>query len=314
MLTNLNKYGVYENKDEYNYSAQRGDNGYIEKRYTFNLSIFGSADESSRWHLTDEDAHALLISYLSSRFGDPAEYNGLPLSSMELRLVDDRRWAASLTFSNTENNADDYENQQPSDMPTVGMQNIQFNFTSQQVHRSHSDATVGYWYDSSMTGPIDYGGRINYVDGTTQGCDIIQPDMSFSITLNLSRESVDPSSFFPAVFAAVGHVNSDSWGIWAPGTVLFMGADIRSEKYSNTASDGQEIRYDYWQAVYTFKFNAGHYITTPDSTQLWCDGWDYAWAHSISGVDSSAIDQINVERVYPRMAFNSVFNWNWEIS
>ena len=312
-LVDLNKFGVYENKDEYSYSGARSADGYIEKKYTFSLSVFGSANTSSQWYLTDETAKALLITYISNRWGDPAYYLGLPMDSIDFNLVDEYTWKASVTFANTDYSESDYQAEEPiesGETPTVGMQNIQFNFTSRQEHLLRSLDTVSTWY--SGTAPIDFGGKVN-VDssGVCQGYDQLVPEMSFSITVNYGANAFTPSTFFDAIFSAVGCVNSDAWGIFASGTCLFLGADFSSQKYNSNAL-GVESRTDYWQGVFNYKYMGGQYLTTPSGT-LWKDGQDLAWGYTEKGVLGEDLVQINVERVYPRVAFNTVFPWSWQI-
>ena len=314
--TTLNKYGVFENKDEYNYSAARTPEGYIEKKYSFTLTILGSADTSSQWYLDDEGAHDLLIVYLTQRFGDPAEYNGLPLSNMSLQLVDEFKWSANLEFSNTDQGQDDYDEREPvpsGETPIVGVQNIQFNFSTIQTHINRSLSTVGSYYLG--TAPIDFGGKIN-VDssGVCQGLDLIKPEMCFSITVNHAADAITPSVYFPTIFGAIGSVNSAAWGIFAAGTCLFMGADISNQKYSgNDSVTGEEYRENYWQAVYNFKFNAGGYVTTPTGGSVFCEGWDYSWGYTTKGVQGETLEQVNIERVYPRADFLTLFPWSWDI-
>ena len=315
--SNLNKYGVFENKDEYNYSAARTPEGYIEKKFSFSLTILGSADPTSQWYLTDEGAHSLLITYLTQRFGDPAEYNGLPLSNMSLQLVEEFKWAATLEFANTDQNADDYEEREPvesGETPVVGIQNIQFNFTTQQTHINRSLATIATYYPSTSTG-IDFGGKIN-VDssGVCQGLDLLRPDMCFSITVNHAADSIVPSTYFPTIFSAIGTVNNAAWGIFAAGTCLFMGADISNQKYSsNDSVTGEEYREDYWQAVYNFKFNAGGNVTPPEGAAVFVDGWDYSWGYTYKTDTGETYAQLNVERVYPRADFSTLFPWTWQL-
>ena len=313
-LTNLDKFGVFENKNEYNYTAQRTAEGYIEKKYSFNLSIIGCSNPSSQWYLTDEGAHALLITYLTNRFGDPAEYNGLPLSDMSIQLEDEFKWTATLTFANTELNENDYDAGEPiesGETPVVGIQNIQFNFSSQQQHITRSLSTVGAYY--SGTAAIDFGGKIN-VDssGICQGVDLIKPEMCFSITVNHGAQSITPSTYFPTIFNAIGSANSDAWGIFAAGTCLFMGADISNQKYSGNNTSG-EYRVDYWQAVYNFKYNPGGYVTTPSGGSVFCEGWDYNWGYTFKSDTGENFVQLNIERVYPRANFSTLFPWSWQL-
>ena len=305
--TTLNFPGVYEKPNEFGYNAQRSQDGYIEKTYTFNLIVVDAITA------TDDNAHARLISYLTTRFGDPATYKGLPLSSMSLELQEPGRWDAVLTFGNTASNEDDYESGEPvesGETPAVGFQNIQFNFVSNQVHVNRSLQTVSTWY--SGTAPIDFGGKIN-VDssGVCQGVDLIKPEMTFSITINHARTSITPGVYFPTIFYAIGKVNNAVWGIFGAGTCLFMGADVRNEKY-NSNSSGTESRDDFWQATYNFKYMPGAYITTPAGT-MWADGWDYVWGYTTKGVQGEQLEQINVERVYPQVDFSTLFPWSWSL-
>lgn len=342
-LTPLSFYGIYENKESYNYNSTAGTNG-EDREITLKYKIIGSSDPSSSYYFaTDSDAKDYFRDWYLDAFGAPPYFEGLPLKSVEFNATsNDLIYDASLTFA--VNNTDDDE-QQKSKEPqedinevTVGLSDINWSFNTTTTHKKNSLETVGGW--SSYLAPDqpeptpeepdpdpvyimrDFGRKIAVnEDGESEGVDVLTPTCSFNITCRLIPESpINPL----AIISSIGTVNEETWGPFNPREALFIGCDIKrvAESIPVVDASGETRNEKKWlsEIVFNFQYSPSAYYPTPldEDVKIYKAGFDIVWPYVTRELDNETnawrpvTKQINIERVYPVADFATVFPWTWD--
>lgn len=340
VTTPLNVYGVFERRDSFEFNSTAAKNG-EEREIKLNYIILGSADSSSSYYFeTDDDARAFFRSWFIDNFGSPVYFNGLPLKNWDFKATaNELTWEGSLTFG--VNSSLDDDTQQKNVTPkaslsniTVGLSDLTWSFGNTTQNFKNSLRTVGGW--SSYTKEVpnvgedgaplpgthteyifrDFGGKIKVnQDGEAEGVDIIVPTCSFSVTCRLNPTT----PFNPlSVMAAVGGVNSSTWGLFGAREVLFCGCDIRRVAEQATNDDASS---KVWltEVVFNFQYQPTTTYPAPDGQQLVKAGYDVLWSYQTPSYDEELKQavtktmQVNLEQVYKALDFNVYFPWTWSL-
>lgn len=338
--------GVHEEKQSFNFSSSIGTNG-EQRDITLNYKIFGSPDPSSSFYYeTDEKARQAFRAYFHNTFGTPPYFQGIPLKSWEFSATENSfEWRGALTFGYNDDDNDDGQQKGKTVQSSLsgvqfGLSDISWSFTTTTENIKNTLETVGGWskwtqYKKDENGeyikdgdgqPIleyymkDYGGRIGVTpDGETLGVDVVKPACSFSVTCKVNAAT----PFNPySILSCVGSVNSLTWGIFGPREVLFTGADIKRvpESVTVTPPVGEPYDVKVWvnEITFNFQFSPSVYIPTPDGGQILKKGFDAVWLSKVPALQDDRLEvetmQINLERIYPVVDFNSVFAFTWSLT
>jgi len=170
-----------------------------------------------------------------------------------------------------------------------------FDSTGGTQHITQSLQTVAQYGPAAST---LLGGAIGYDGENVAGVDITVPVWNWQETHYLTDAQLNT----PAYYALTGLVNSDNFGGYQPGEVLFLGAS--GQKRGENSSSKWEV---------TFKFAA-----SPNQTNISVgtisgiskNGWEYLWVQYGEDVDNTAKVRIKkpiavyIEQVYDDAPFS----------
>jgi hypothetical protein len=174
-----------------------------------------------------------------------------------------------------------------------------FDTTGGTQHITQSYQTLGRYAAQGHTAP-DHNGAIGVSDGEVTGCDIIVPQLSF--TMSQSRRGVITLGYIKQLASITGKINNNYFLGFDIGELLFEGAS-GSQNYS-----GDEATFDL-----TYKFSAlpnTQNLTIGNIVVSYKRGWDYMWVQYIEteDVNSKTMQKkpfaVYVERVYQEANFN----------
>ena len=214
----------------------------------------------------------------------PSKVSGLPRMSISISQTGTDTWEAVVTYRDPEQQR---KTQQPDDPVRIS-----FSTLGATQHINYSLATVGRWVKAGETAPQFYN-AIAVDENGPQGIDITVPSLHFQVTKTYPGGQA-PS---PATLSAyTGCVNADTWYGFAPGTVLFLGAE------GGTRADGNvEITYHF-----AAQPNVSN-ITIGGISGITKRGWDYLWVwyrrKVENGVTTFQPVCVQTERVYPSANF-----------
>lgn len=179
----------------------------------------------------------------------------------------------------------------------------QFDTSGGSHHVTVSRQTVDA-YSFTDEEPPDYMGAIGVNGDSVEGCDVVIPQFTFSITAYIPQALVT-SAYRATLFQMTGRTNQDPWDGFEAGEVLFLGAQ------------GSVRGLDLWEI--TFKFAASqnrrgaNKLTIGRSdVQVEKGGWEYLWVRYADRVDGVARALVRVpvsayvERVYDEGDFLSL--------
>jgi hypothetical protein len=215
----------------------------------------------------------------------PVSYNGMIRRSLEItERLNENTWKITAHF--------DLPTPQDEETPEP---TISFDSTGGTQHLTQSLQTVGRYGPSASA---QLGGAIGYDGENVAGVDITVPVWNWQETHYLSEAQLNG----PVYYALTGMVNSDEFGGYQPGEVLFMGASGQKR-----GRDGK------WEV--TFKFAASpnqSNLTIGNITGIGKKGWEYLWVQYGEDVDDTAKVKIKkpvavyVEKVYDEGPFGSL--------
>lgn len=143
-----------------------------------------------------------------------------------------------------------------------------FDTTGETVHISSS---LGTRSEAKVGGGTarDFKSTISVTEDGAEGCDIVAPGLSITITKLFAGASIT-SGFIDTLYMLTGHVNSANATIkgktFPAGTVLFLGAQ------GTERSNGEaEVTFQFTCSPNDATYDAGNSMTLNKA------GWDYVW-------------------------------------
>ena len=142
----------------------------------------------------------------------------------------------------------------------------------------------------------DMYGAIEYDGDEVAGVDVIRPSSDFSESRVVAKVT---TAYRKKLAALTGKVNSKTFKGYAPGEVLFLGANASGKK-------GQpvEITYGFSASPNLVDFKIGGIEVAE------CDGWDYAWVTYEKKLSANSLVKkptaVYVEKVYERADFRAL--------
>ena len=321
--TSIKKVGVYEKKGTASYTSTRQANGGSDRSIEREFTLFADLEPGGQWYITDDEtAKNAFVGWLETNFPG-SDYDiedaGLPLYEINVTHNNDRDnvWDCKATFKFIDEDDDATGSTSAGDYPQIGLKNIQWTSTTRSYKTYQSLSTAGGIYAPNLSSALNFNGQIGVVDGQTNGCDILVPDITGRITV---RYDTWTQSYILALLNGVGCVNSLSWGVFDAGTVLFTGADVSFSVEEVDDGQGGVVDQTFLDLVINIKYRPGETINAPASwgtgATIAKNGWQYAWTHIrkeyISGAQIDYPVQINIENVYPAIDFNNLFLLDWE--
>jgi hypothetical protein len=161
---------------------------------------------------------------------------------------------------------------------------------SMKVTQTPSSLTINKYAKSGTTAP-DFKGAIGVDDNSVNGCDIVVPAYSFSMTKSMAASAVN-NTYKAYLFNLTGKVNHATWNGYNQGEALFLGA-----------SGSKHGRSGNWEIAYKFSCNPNKTgIQIGDITGIAKKGWEYLWVRYEKGVDQNVLVQtpaaVYVHQVY----------------
>ena len=320
--TNIIKEGIFELRGTSSYTSTRLPNDNTDKSYQLEFVLIGSYNASSSWYVTnDEEAKEAFVGWLENNYRGSTydiEYNGIPLYEITVNHTEeaDNRWRCTAKFQYLN---EDSEEETPTGQQsiTIGIQNIKWSSTTRASKAYQSIATLRGLYAPNLSSALNFNNKIGVIDGQTNGCDILVPDISGSISVIYTEWT---QAYILSLLNNVGSTNSTAWGVFSAGSLLFTGAEINfSKKEVDDGQGGTEI-IDVMELGISLKYRPYETIYPPSSwgtaATTYKNGWEYAWTHIrkeyISGAQVDYPVQINIEQVYPSVDFNNLFYLTWE--
>ena len=227
--------------------------------------------------VTDIQAKAALVTALAS------SYDGMWLQNYGVESTGNE----SVWRGNAE-----YGLSQRAIVSDVGFDEFSFETSGGTRHITNSLATVSNTNAGGDPAP-DFKGAIGVTATDVQGVDVTIPVFNFTRRLVKSNSSVT-ASYIADVYALTGTVNDSSWGAYAAGEVLFLGA--------SGVERGDDSGWDL-----TFKFSVipnETNIVVGDITVPSKQGWEYMWVRYADQEDTLAKVivkrplSVHVEQVY----------------
>lgn len=164
---------------------------------------------------------------------------------------------------------------------------ISFDTTGGTQHISQSYQTRGRYAISGYSAP-DHAGAIGVSDGSIAGCDIIAPQLSFTMSKQIRGVG---SGFLKMLTNLTGKVNSGTFQGFSSGEVLFEGAS------------GSKQGKNAWDVTYKFRASPNVQSLSIGGIQVGPkNGWDYFWVQYIEQKDANA----NMTRKIPFAAYVEV--------
>jgi len=247
---------------------------------------------------TADEQAALIYVYNST----PIVYRGLIRQSVRLSPVkgtinedtDEGTWTVEVDYgpfptTATARSAEDIESE------------VSFTTYGHTEHIWVSKQTVGVYVPKGAPAPPDFKGGICVRDDTAEGTDIVMPQLQWHESHIFSDRWIQQNNFIVTLFWMTGKVNKQSFRGFAPGEVLFLGAE------------GNKRGLDKWRITFHFaaspnlkNFQVGN-ITVREKR-----GWDFMWPWFGKEEDNSAkavvprTKAIYVERIYDEADFSKL--------
>ena len=315
--TDISKYGVYEKRGAASYTSTTEADGSKTRSMEDEYILIASTTPGHQWYITDDTtAKNAFIGWLETNYPGTdydIEYDGLPLYEITVTHNSERdnAWDCRAKFQFP----DDSNNDEPEaeTRPEVSLNDVHWSSTTRSSKIYQSIATSRGIYAPNLSSALNFRNQIGVIDGQTNGCDILVPDISGRLTVKYDTWT---SSYITSLLSAVGCVNSATWGVFIAGSLLFTGADISFKTEQD--EDGVDTQYMY--LTISLKYRPDETINAPSDwgTQqtVYKTGWEYAWTHVrkeyVGGAQIDYPVQINVEQVYPTIDFNQLFILDWE--
>lgn len=235
---------------------------------------------------------------------------GIPLKSTSLTASSDGApiWECTLEYADPQrDNENMYERFCDVSMTTTGGS---ANVGSSLMTVAAVSAVANY-------PPISYGRLINVDrDGHAQGTEIKTSTVHINVALNWPSGLIN-EDYLLMLADSTASVNSTYWFGFAPGALLFEGANVDritcNDPYDNST-------YFRWKVSYSFIGERNTIITEP-TTYLGPSlfpyqstivvpkrGWEYLWRSYataiIDGFPQTILRQVNVEQMYPYLNFS----------
>lgn len=149
----------------------------------------------------------------------------------------------------------------------------------------------------------DLHGAIGYDGTTVHGVDILKPSLTFTVVRTLPRDIVT-TAFIIRLYHKQRHYNADSWNGFAPGEVLFLGADTTDR--GDTDEDWVDVTYRFAAAPNVTDLQIGEF-TVEEAL-----GWDYTWFRYAAAIDDDTNELVQrpvgayVQQLYASTSFASL--------
>ncbi|MEQ8789452.1 MAG: hypothetical protein RIC55_24370 [Pirellulaceae bacterium] len=177
---------------------------------------------------------------------------------------------------------------------TGGTQHIQFS----RKTTPYFDQQQGPDGQQAPPAAPDYKGLIGVNDDKVEGCDVIVPQLRFSETHYFRGIAF---AYLNLLYRLTGTVNEDRFRGFAPGEVLFAGAQ------GNRRDGGpMEVTYNFDCSPNVERLKIGDIVVARKA------GWDYLWVKWEDAYDETAKMVVKrplavyVEEVYPRTRFSQL--------
>lgn len=268
-------------------------------------------------------AYGALIQYLKNEcHSEEITAFALPLSNVKINTTDsDRIYLAECTYSFKESSGNNSINNDGWEQPQIDDLDFAYSTVGGTTHITRGYETL-YQVNRKFLGDDngegaqlnDYHNGINWDGENFQGCDVVTPKTSFTITVNWPK-NVFTADVRRMLSLATGSINNAVWYGYDAGCVLFKGVDARPQKIE-LKHDGTSYYQDYyWRASYQFE-------TTPCSTYTYVNdtglletvvkrGYDVLWEKWVKTSDEIGnikpkIDTAVLVRVYPEFDFTQL--------
>jgi hypothetical protein len=145
-------------------------------------------------------------------------------------------------------------------------------------HVTQSYQTLGRYAAQDYTAP-NHNGAIGVSDGDVTGCDVIVPQLNF--TMSRTNKGIIDINFIKMLAGMTGRINSAAFFSFAAGEVLFEGAS-GSQRSVEPGEETFDISY---------KFKASPNVTglTVGGIQVgFKRGWDYFWVQYLEKEDTQS--------------------------
>jgi hypothetical protein len=225
----------------------------------------------------------------------PIIYDGMPRGSITIDPVAVQTWNVTASYSVLDGS--EAKKPKQGDKAT-----LTFDTTGETANVKFSRNTTSYGNqtgdDQQALPPPDHKGLIGVNGDKVEGVDTVIPSLKFSETHYLAGSYIS-FEYLNLLYRLTGTVNSDYFRGFAPGELLFLGAQGREVLGSGTG----EITYNFAASPNVTDLKVG------DITVARKDGWDYLWVKWEDSEDTDAKAVIKkplavyVEEVYPRQAF-----------
>jgi hypothetical protein len=287
--------GMMENSPE----REEGEN----PRATLRFRAIGSDDAGA--------AFAAMIDYLRTYWwqDDPGRIAAwqIPLKNVRMEKIEHApayNFECLFEFSDEDSSKD--VNDPEYEYPPIQDSDYQFTTTGGTSHITHSLETLaaipaeGYPLRN-----FDRGIGLNE-DNSFDGCDIVTPHVSFTITVSRPRLFLTSDTRM-LLAQATGAVNSAPFDGFAAGELRFNGINSNKVEYNYT-ENGQSYKNWYWRISYSFEASPNVPLVF-NNVPVVKRGWDYVWQlverkeNTTTGQLDCAVRQLNVERVYPEFDF-----------
>lgn len=170
-----------------------------------------------------------------------------------------------------------------------------FDTSGGSIRVTHSKSTSKY----PSTAP-DFGNAIQVQNNEAQGTDIVIPALKLTASYRWPKNTVDPT-YVNLLASLSGCVNSDTFGVYAPGTLLFLGAS--GEIVDNIPTD---ISYQFAASANATGLTIGAVSGVAKK------GHEFLWVCFEDDEDATAKRltkkalAVYVEKVYTEVAFSSL--------
>ena len=182
-----------------------------------------------------------------------------------------------------------------------------FDTSSESQRMTNSLATLSSHAPPGQT-PPNHRGAIGVNNGNIEGCDVIVPTLTFSMTR--TRNGIITMPFIQMLHAMTGKINGSSFLGFLPGEVLFEGAS-GSQKITEPKTPTAEGNLPLFDVTYKFRlsYSASH-LDVGDIQVAFKRGWDYFWVQYVENMDNDSQTLVQrpvaayVEQVYRHADFN----------
>lgn len=236
--------------------------------------------------------------------------SNIPLRSLSINMTSDGApiWECTLEYAN----------------PQRDDENVYFRFCEVSMTTTGGSASV----DSSLMTLAAVSAIANYPaqnycrllnvgqDGSAQPIEIKVSTVQINVALNWPSDLINEDYLLMLADSSCS-VNSTYWFGFAPGALLFEGANIERVTGTDPFDNTQYFR---WKVTYSFLGEKNKIIVEP-TTYLGPTmfpyqstivvpkrGWDYLWRSyattMVNGFPETILRQVNVEQMYPYMDFS----------